>query len=121
MASIRSRFLQKARLPAGSEEASAERTVAAQNATTGASNGQHCARRTSGSRSRQSHRRASAARADCARVIDSPSPTAKPANTARRSASTSVGVPLEDDARDRQADDLEVEPERPVLDVLEVV
>src|SRR3990172_7897229 len=59
--------------------------------------------------------------APSASVIERPRPTTNAARRPRRRAITSVGVPVEEHADERQADDLEVEPERPALDVLDVV
>src|SRR5262245_3955215 len=112
--------LQCDRLSAGSPETSAERSVAPVKARTGRHSGHCCARRTAGSRSLQIHTTVSAVSAVSDREIDSPRPTARAASRTRRSASTSVGVPIEEDPPHRERDDLEVEPERPVLDVLEV-
>src|SRR3989337_429617 len=95
--------------------------VAPAKASTGCQSGHDCARRTSGSRSRQSHRNVRPMSAPSARVIETPRPTTNAARSPRRRAITSVGVPVEEHADDRQADDLEVEPERPALDVLDVV
>src|SRR5262245_63004246 len=105
----------------GSGESSAERSVTAANARTGAQSGQAWARRIAGSRRRHSQSAVSRASADCDSVIESPRPTTNAARRTWRAAVTSVCVPLEEDPRQRQRDDLNVQPERPALDVLEVV
>src|SRR5574341_611691 len=95
--------------------------VTAANASTGCQSGHGCPRRTSGSWSLQSHRTVRPISAPSASVIEKPRPTTNAARRPRRRAVTSVGVPVEEHADDGQADDLEVEPERPALDVLDVV
>src|SRR5262245_65839586 len=120
-AAISSKPLLARRLRLAPPDTSAASSVTPVKASTGAASGHACAARTSRWRSRQSQRIVSAMSADSDSVIDSPRPTAKAAKRLFRSRSTSVGVAIEDDAHDRQRDDLEVEPERPTLDVLEIV
>src|SRR5262245_39999890 len=110
-----------ARLVAACPERRAERIVTAANASTGQRRGQACARRTSGWRSRHSQRRLRSSSEPSARVMEQARPTTNAAWSPRRRAITSIRVPVEEDADDGQADDLEIEPEGPALDVLDVV
>src|SRR5436309_10746541 len=113
--------LAAARLAATWPEAKAERRVAAAKARTGRHNGHVCEARTPGSRRRQSQSRVRRNSAPSHRVMEQHRPTTKATSRPRRSANTSVRVAVEEDADDRHAYDLEIEPERPALDVLDVV
>src|SRR6266542_2146097 len=113
--------VEAAGLPARWPEAKAERRVAAAKASAGPQRGHICAARTSGSRRRQSQSRVRRSRAPSHRVMEQHSPTTKATRSPRRSAITSIRVAVDEDADDRHADDLEIEPERPALDVLDVV
>src|SRR5215475_10319498 len=110
-----------AKLAATWPEAKAEKSEAATKAPTGSHRGHTWASRTLGSRSRHSQSRVRRRRAPSERVMEQPSPTTYAARRPRRSAITSIGVAIEEDAADRHGDDLDVEPEGPPLDVLDVV
>src|SRR5438552_1838896 len=118
---MRSRPFEAMRLSAARPEARAERIVAPAKASTGCQSGHDWTRRTSGSRRRHSHKTVSSRRAVSDSVMEQPSPTTNAARRPRRRAITSVGVPVEEHPEERHADDLEVEPEGPALDVLDVV
>src|SRR5215471_6477485 len=118
---MRRSVFEAARLSAAWPEASAESSEATTKAATGSQSGHTWARRTSGSRSRHSQRRVRRRRAPSERVMEQPSPTTYAARRPRRSDITSICVAVEEDAADCHGDDLEVEPERPPLDVLDVV
>src|SRR5499427_5028809 len=118
---MRRSVFEAARLSATWPEAIAESSEATTKAATGIQCGHTWSRRTSGSRSRHSHRRVRRRRAPSERVMEQPSPTTYAARRPRRSDITSIRVAVEEDAADRHGDDLEVEPERPPLDVLDVV
>src|SRR4030095_14985379 len=113
--------LEAARLAATWPEAKAERRVAAAKARMGRPSGHVWAARTAGSRRRHSQSRVRRIRAPSHRVMEQHRPTTKATSRPRLSAITSVRVAVEEDADDRHADDLEIEPERPALDVLDVV
>src|SRR6202022_1490593 len=115
------RPLQAPRAAAGCPEASAETSVTALNASTGCQRGQGAAARARGSRRRQSQRRVSRTRAVSDRVMDKPRPRTNAPKAPRRSTVKSVGVAIEEHANHGQHDDLKVAPERPALDVLDVV
>src|SRR5262245_18200651 len=118
---MRSSVLEAAMLSAAWPEAIAESSEAATKAATGSQSGHTWARRMSGSRSRHSQRRVRRRRAPSERVMEQPSPTTDAARRPRRSGITSIRVAVEEDAADRHGDDLEIEPERPPIDVLDVV
>src|SRR5258708_32332143 len=103
--------LEAARLAATWPEAKAERRVAAAKARTGSHSGHVCAARTAGSRRRQSQRRVRRSSAPSHRVMEQHKPTTKATSRPRRSAITSVRVPVEKDADDRHADDHTTQPE----------
>src|SRR5499425_1429941 len=118
---MRRSVFEAARLSAACPEAIAESSEATTKAATGSQSGHTWSRRTSGSRSRQSQRRVRRRRAPSERVMEQPSPTTYAARRPRRSEITSIRVAVEENAADRHGDDLEVEPEGPSLDVLDVV
>src|SRR6266508_5268357 len=109
------------RLGPGCPETSADRSVTAAKAPTGPASGHAVPRRYSRSRSRQPQRSTSRASEVSDSVMEKPSPTTKAPSRPRRRVVTSIRVPLEEDPGHGERDNLEVQPERPALDALEVV
>src|SRR5215510_6235940 len=105
---MRRSVFEAARLSAAWPEAIAESSEATTKAATESQSGHTWARRTSGSRSRHSHRKVRRRRAPAERVMEQPSPTTYAARRPRRSAITSIGVAIEEDAADRHGDDLDI-------------
>src|SRR5262249_50247093 len=102
-------------------ESSAESTVAPLKASTGAASGHVTWCRPCRSRSCHSQTSVRSASVVSDSVMENPSPSTKAISRTRRAAVTSVRVPLDDDPCHGERDDLEIERERPPLDVLEVV
>src|SRR6266481_651495 len=109
------------RLASTCPDVKAESSDATVKASTGRQSGHCWALRTWGSWRRQSQSSVRQISEPSASVIESPSPTTNAARRPRRSAITSVRVPVEEHPEERHADDLEVEREGPALDVFDVV